>query len=150
MTHSSVSLYDLVEAVKGKVAGISGAVATANATMREGIADKRTIQVYPSAFEGATAGSRNDRNTFGAGLQLRRYTVKIDVYSRPRSQLGEDIEAATKDAYSVIGILEAQDSSPAFGLSGVHTFHWTGTLGILPYGGVEYWGSQFTLTFLCH
>lgn len=148
-THSKVELYDLVAAVRTQMATITNAVATANLTMNEGIADQRTIQVYGSAFEGAHQ-SRTDRNTFTGGLNLKRYTVKVDVYSRPRSQLGEDISAAENDVYSVIAILEAQATSPAFGLSGVHTFHWSGTMGILTYGGVEWWGSQFTLEFMCH
>ena len=89
-------------------------------------------------------------NTFGGGLRLTRYTVRVDVYSRTRSQLGEDIAAAEVDCYSVIAILEAQDTSPAFGLSGVHTFHWSGKLGVFPYASSSYWGSQFTLEFMCH
>ena len=148
-THAVVQPYDLVAAVRTKLSAIANSVATANLTMQEGIADPRVIQVYLSEFEGAH-GSNTNRNTFGGGLQLKRYTVRIDVYSRTRSQLGEDISAAEQDCYSVIAILEAQKSSPAFGLSGVHTFNWTGKLGVFPYAGSSYWGSQFTLEFMCH
>ena len=151
--HSKVNPFDLVAAVRTAVSAITDSVATANLTMNEGIADKRTIQVYLSEFEGAQ-GSQTDRNTFGkassAALRKRKYTVKIDIYSRPKSQLGEDISAAENDAYSVIGILEAQDDNPPFGLSGVHTFHWTGKAGVFTYTKVEYWGSQFTLEFMTH
>lgn len=148
MTHAKVELYTLVASVRTALAAVTSSVATANETMLEGIADQRTIQVYASAFEGAHQ-SRTDRNTF-SGPVMRRYSIKVDVYSRPRSQLGEDISAAEKDVYSVIAILEAQATNPPFALSGVHTFHWSGTMGILPYGGVEWWGSQFTLEFVCH
>jgi len=144
-THSTVQLDALVTVIEGKLDDISGSVVG----MKEGIADHRTIMVYGSEFEGAQ-NSRTDRNTFGGGLRLRRYVVSVDVYSRPSSQLDEDITAAQQDSYSVIAILEAQSTSPAFGLSGVHTFHWTGKLGVFPYAGAEYWGSKFALEFLCH
>lgn len=144
-THSKVELNDLVDAIETAVSAIPGSVIE----LDEGISDNRTIQVYSSEFEGAH-GSRTQVNTFGGGLQKRRYVIKIDVFSQPRANVGEDITAAQADAYSVIEILEAQTDNPPFGLSGVHTFHWTGKLGILPYGGAEYWGSSFELEFMCH
>ena len=147
--HATVQPYALVAAIRTKLAAITDSIATANLTMTEGIADKRVIQVYLDEFEGAQ-GSRTSMNTMGSGLQLKRYTVRVDVYSRSRSQLGEDISAAELDCYSVIAILEAQTGSPAFGLSGVHTFHWAGELGTLEYAGAKYWGSRFTLEFMCH
>lgn len=144
-THSKVTLTALIAAIEGKLSAISGAVIG----LKEGVSDTRTIEVYPTEFEGAHQ-SRTDRNTMGGGLKLRRYVVRIDVYSCPRANLNEDIPTAMADANSVILILEAQTTSPAFDLSGVHTFHWTGRLGVFPYAGVEYWGSQFTLEFMCH
>lgn len=144
-THSKVTLAGLVSAIETALSAISGSVVS----IGEGIADSRTIQVYPSEFEGAK-NSRTDRNTLGGGLRLRRYVIRVDVYSVQRANLDENITTATTDAYSVIGVLESQTTSPAFGLSGVHTFHWTGRLGVFQYAGVEYWGSQFTLEFMCH
>jgi len=147
--HAEVQPYALVAAIRTKLDAITDSVATANLTMQEGISDPRVIQVYLAEFEGSH-NSRTSMNTMGSGLQLNRYTVRVDVYSRSRSQLGEDISAAELDCYSVIAILEAQTGSPAFGLSGVHTFHWSGKLGVFPYAASSYWGSQFTLEFMCH
>jgi hypothetical protein len=151
--HSKVEPVDLVEAVRGKIAAIPDSVATGNLTIQEGIADPRVIQVYLSEFEGSP-GSQTDRNTFGNSakkpLRKRRYVVRVVVYSQSRAQLGENITAAQLDCYSVIQILEAQDDNPPFDLSGVHTFKWSGKLGILEYAKVEYWGSTFELEFMCH
>lgn len=144
-THSKVTLVELVGAIETAMSAITSSVVE----LDEGISDERTIQVYPSEFEGAK-NSRTDRNTMGGGLKLRRYVIRVDVYSTPRANLDEDITAAMTDAYSVIGVLEDQTDNPAFGLSGVHTFHWTGRLGVFTYASAEYWGSQFTLEFMCH
>ena len=91
--HAKVQPYALVAAVRTKIDAITDSIAVANLTMPEGVSDKRVIMIYLDEFEGAQ-GSQTSMNTFGSGLQLKRYTVRIDVYSRPRSQLGEDISAA--------------------------------------------------------
>lgn len=145
MTHTVVQLNDLVAAVRVQADTIVNAVIA----IGEGISDRRTVHVYGSEFEGAH-GSSTQTNTMRGGLKLKRYVVTIDFYSQPRANISEDITAAQIDSYSVVAMLEAQNTGTPFGLSGVHTFHWTGTLGVLEYGTVKYWGSQFKLEFMCH
>jgi len=149
MTHSKVSVYDLVGKVKTAMATITGAIAKANETITEGAHEKFTLLIGWSELEGA-AGSRTHMNTLGKGLQLRRMVVEITLLARQRSQIGEDWAAVANYADDILDKLEAQPAAAPFSLSGVHTFHWTARRGVIEYGSASYAGAIFTLEFLCH
>jgi hypothetical protein len=149
MTHSKVSVYSLVGAVRTHMAHITSAVALANETAQEGIADDKTILINWSELEGA-AKSQTHQNTFGKGLQLRRIVVEITLFARARNDLGEGLADVAKYSDDIMNELESQSAGTPFGLSGVHTFHWSAKQGIINYGGIDYAGAIFTLEFLCH
>ena len=50
----------------------------------------------------------------------------------------------------MLAVLDAQDSTPAFGVDGVHTFHYTWERVTFVYGNPEtrYAGVRFTLSFM--
>jgi hypothetical protein len=146
----TATLTALVEAVRAEMAGISGVVAQGGATLTEGIVDIPTIQITPESGEGAYH-SRTDRNTFGKGLALRQWVINVDVYARQRSHIAEDMAAVTTQADAVIARLDAKATSPSFGVSGVHTWHYTWQRVVFTYGSTEarYAGIRFVLTFLC-
>jgi len=137
----------LVTAVAAEMAEITSATVQSGASLTEGINDTLTIQVYPESGESAH-NSRTDRNTFGKGLELRRRIVHIDVYARARAHIGEDMVAVTSAADDVEAKLNEQQSSPPFGVAGVKTWHYTWQRVIFSYGGVEYVGIRFVLTFV--
>lgn len=148
-THSKVSIYNLVEAVKGQMAGISGAIAKANATITEGVHEPFTMIINWAEIEGA-AKSQTHTNTMGKGLQLRRIVVEIQLHARQRNQVGEGVADTANFADDIVDELESQDATTPFGLSGVHTFHWSAKQGVIERGSVEFAGALFTLEFLCH
>lgn len=148
-SHSKVSVYDLVAAVRDSMATIADAVALANETAQEGISDPKTLLVNWSEVEGAR-GSKTHTNTFGGGLQLRRIVIEITLFARQRNNLAEGLVDVATYADDIMDELESQPTATPFGLSGVHTFHWSGRQGVINYGGVDYAGAIFTLEFQCH
>ena len=148
-THSKVDVYDLVEAVRGQMAGISGAIAKANATITEGVHEAFTLFVNWSEIGGAAA-SQTHMNTFGKNAQLRRIVIEVQLFARQRNQIGEGLADTANYADLIVAELESQPALTPFGLSGVHTFSWSGRQGIIEYGSVNFTGAIFTLTFLCH
>lgn len=148
-THAKVSVYALVDAVRDEMAEITSAVARANETVTEGVHEKKTMIINWSELEGAK-GSATHMNTLGGGLKLRRIAVEIALLARPRNQVGEGLADLANYADDIMDKLEEQPAKTPFGLSGVHTFHWTGRQGIINYGGVDHVGAIFTLEFLCH
>ena len=150
MTHAKVSVYDLVEAVRDEMAEIASAVVLSNETVSEGINDPSKVMLINWSELGGAAGSRTHTNTMGGGLQQRRIVVEISLYARPRNQLGEGLADVANYADDIMDKLEEQPVKTPFGLSGVHTFHWSGRQGLIEHGGINYAGAIFTLEFLCH
>lgn len=117
--------------------------------LKENIPDLPLLQIYPQSFQGAVAGSQNDRNTFKAGVRTQEQVWFVDVYARQRSYIGEDMQKVVELSDAVIQVLERQNEKPYFGQVGIQGFRWQGERVTFSYGDPEqkYVGVRFTLTF---
>lgn len=144
------TLAALIEAVRATMATVSpSVVAQAGSRLTEAIVEP-TIQIIPDSGEGAYQ-SRTDRTTFSKGLALRQWEINVDVYVRQRSDAGEDMAAVIALADAIIAKLDEQTTSPAFGVVGVHTWHYRWQRVTFVYGDAQtpYVGIRFVLTFMC-
>jgi hypothetical protein len=119
-------------------------------SMTEGMQDVPAIQCYFEELAQDPSGE-TDRTTFRGGVRQTNLTIHLDVYARQRSQLGEDISAVTDIADEVIAVLEAQDTKPYFGVTGLKAFSWTAQRVTFAYGSepgqIQYAGIRFILVF---
>lgn len=113
--------------------------------MKESVEDLPLVQLYPQTIEGS-GDSQTDRSTFRAGVRERQVVLQIDVFARPRSHIGEDMQATLEVADGVIDRLDQQQGAPYFGLAGFKSFKWSAERAPIVNNEITYMGMRFTLT----
>ncbi|HUT20387.1 MAG TPA: hypothetical protein VM366_14620 [Anaerolineae bacterium] len=113
--------------------------------LTEGMHDTPTLQVYPQS--GITDyTTENDRMTFKGKVKGTEYEFLVMAFARPRSQVGEDMEACVRLWDAVETILE-DITCDYFGIAEVGNIAWTfGPLFEVEYGGQVYRGFQLVIT----
>ena len=161
---SRVSLMDICD---GIAAAFRGQMVTLNAgsvavpliaqsydQLTEGQQDTPTLQVAPTSSL-VDAATDTDRTTFKGCIKHGRYQFPIRGFARPRSHLGEDMEAAVRmwDVCEAILEEEGTDCVAAtgtctfFGVPEIKGISWFGELPRLwiDYGGADYVGFEITI-----
>lgn len=122
--------------------------AMAGIDLKETIPENAVVQVY---FESKSLGEGTDRMTMGRqGVKPIRkniITINVDVYARQRSNIGQDMQALEDLVDVVDDILENQDATPAFGISGIKSFTSQANRVTFEYNKVDYVGVRYVLTF---
>lgn len=115
--------------------------------LKESMQDAPVLQIYPESIVQDPSGDV-DRTTFRAGVRQTVQTWHCDLYATQRRNLGEDMAALLPLVDAITNVLEAQDSKPYFGLTGIKAFAWTSQRVTFTYGQPEiyYTGMRFTLT----
>lgn len=104
--------------------------------LSEGVHDTPLLQVYWNSYEQDPTGNA-DRTTFRGGGRQTDMVIFCDLYAKPRSDLAEGMEKTVQVVEETITILEAQDTKPYFGLTGIKAFHWRWERATLSYGKEE-------------
>lgn len=114
--------------------------------LSEGIQDSKVLQVYWDASNQDAVNTTIDRTTFQAGVRQTDMTIIADYYAHRRGNLAEDMDKLVTGIDSIIAILEAQDTKPYFGLSGIKAFSWSAQRVTFSYGDAtqQYMGARFT------
>lgn len=113
----------ILGAVKTTMATVSGiARVEAYNNLQEGLPDLPLIRIYPQ--KGAVLGAETAQNTFGKGVQTTNLSLKMQVFVRQRSQLGEDHKAQLDMLDAISTKLESL-TAPYFGVSGIKGLGWS-------------------------
>ena len=121
----------------------------------EGLQDTPTLQIYPTDSI-TDAATDTDRTTFKGCVKHGSFTFTVRAFARPRSHLGEDMEAAVRlwDACEAILEEEGADCDPRTGVctffgystAGIRSIAWSGALPrVWNYGGADYVGFELTI-----
>ncbi len=141
----AITFTQIVDAIKTTLATATGiSEGQSGDTITESIQNLPLVQVYFES-EDTSAFSENDRLTFKAGVRAPHITVYADVYARQRAHIGEDMTAVQTLAEAVRSVLEAQDTKPYFGLSGLQAYRWRSERVTFEYAHVKYAGIRFTI-----
>jgi len=117
-------------------AGVVPIIVHSYAAYTEGQQDTPTAQVVPlTSLVDATTDT--DRTTFKGCVKHGSYTFGVRGFARPRSQAGEDMEAAVRmwDAFEAVLENEGTDcvlstgTCTFFGVPGIKTIAWLGEPG---------------------
>jgi len=113
--------------------------------LTEGMQDTPTLQVYPQI--GTTDyGTENDRRTFKGKVKGTEYEFLVMAFARPRSNVGEDMEACVRLWDALETILE-NITCNYFGVASVGNIAWTFAPPVpIEYGGAVYVGFELTIT----
>ncbi len=144
---TAISIAQICNAVESTLSTAAGLVRTQSYDeLTEGMQDAPTLQVYPESGLQDPMGNA-DRTTFKAGVRQTELVVHADLYARQRSNLGEDMAKLVTVLDQLITILEAQDTKPYFGLTGIKAFAWSWSRVIFQYGdpGQSFMGARFIL-----
>lgn len=111
-----------------------------------------TIQVYPERWE-TDAATETDRTTFVdaltgvPGVRQCEVLIRVDVFVRQRSQIGEDLSEAVTVGNAVQNKLEEQGTCPPlFDLEGIQSMRWTAQRVVFDYATILYAGWRFELS----
>lgn len=113
--------------------------------LTEGLQNTPTLQVYPST--GITDYSTDtDRMTFKGKVKGTEYEINVWAFARPRSHVGEDMEACVRLWDALETILE-NITCDYFGIPSVGNIAWQiGPMQSLEYGGAAYVCFVLTIT----
>ena len=158
-----ISIMDICD---GIAATFNGLVVTLNAgsapvaliaqsydELTEGMQDTPVLQVLPMDSD-VDAATDTDRTTFKGCIKHGRYHFVLHGYARPRSHVGEDVEAAIRmwDACEAVLEDEGTDCVAAtgtctfFGVPEIRGISWTGLAPIeKTYAKATYSGFEVTL-----
>jgi hypothetical protein len=116
--------------------------------LSEGIHDTPLLQIYWESLEQDTVNTGTERTTFRGGTRQTEVVIYCDLYARPRSDLAEGMDKTAVVGEELITILEAQDTKPYFGLTGIKAFHWRMERAVFSYGNEEtkFDGARLILT----
>jgi hypothetical protein len=119
----------------------------------EGMQNTPVVQVWPTdSLTDATTDT--DRTTFKGCVKHGQYQFTVRGFARPRSQVGEDMEATVRmwDALEAILEEEGTDCTGAggtctfFGVSGIRSMSWSAASPqVYVYGGAPYVGFEMTI-----
>ncbi len=119
----------------------------------ESIPEWPLLQVYAESGEVDTGNDETDRSSFGAGVRQTEMVIRVDVYSRRRSNIGEDLKAQM-DLIDAIDAKFVQQVKPFFGLENIQAFRWKWERATLLSGkgdgATEFAGCRFTLTLVIY
>lgn len=90
----------------------------------EDFPDLPMAQVYPEASTTDDWAGNNDRSSFRAGSRVTTFRIVIDIPTRRRSHVGEDMASVIEMADAIQGKLEEQRTRPLFGVVGIQGFSW--------------------------
>jgi len=111
--------------------------------LTEGMADTPTLQVYWEEELSDPSGTA-DRTAFRGGIRQTDITFHADIYVNQRANIGEDMGRLYTAKDEIDDILQAQDTKPYFGLTGIKALmQWSATRVIFSYGGADYIGIRY-------
>lgn len=135
---------DGIETVLSTAGGVQSSVSFSELTEGVPAMDCPRVEVYPDAGTCDPSGTA-DRLTFSACTQMCVVTIFADLYARQRSQLGEDMKAATEMIDAIIAVLQSQESPPFFGLKGIKAFGWRWKRSTFRRADARFVGARFTI-----
>jgi len=112
--------------------------------LTEGLHDTPTVHVYP--MTGSTDYTSDvDRYTFGGTRKATEYEFRLMAFARPRSHIGEDMEATVRLWDAIETVLEDIECD-YFGIADIRNIAWSiGPPVDIPYGGADYVGFEVRL-----
>jgi len=110
----------------------------------EQIADWPLLQVYIQSEE-QDITTANDRSSFGASVRQTELTFHADLFVAPRAHLAQNLGNMATYWSQISAILQEQDSTPAFGLTGIKSFNWRADRIYIDYAGQVYIVVRFTI-----
>ena len=115
--------------------------------LTDGMTDTPTLQVYWQRDNTDPQGTTH-QTAFGTGVQQMEAIFHADLYARQRSHIGDDMAVLYTVMQAVRETLEAERSSPYFGLEGIKAFRWAAERVTFEYGdpSLPYVGVRFVIT----
>jgi len=143
-TLTQAQICNAIESTIG--AAIATLVTQSYDELTEGINDTPLLQVYPNNGE---PDNETAQFTFGRGLIVNRQAFAMDIYTRQRSQIAEDMKSITEMIPTIETVLEAQKEDP-FGLGGIKAFTWRWEAVVFTYAGADYSGIRWTINVMLY
>lgn len=143
---TAITLAQINTAIKDTLETASGILYGQNFDeLTESIPDDAILQVYPQSGL-ADSTTNTDRKTFKGQVRTKEYLFRCDVYTKQRSDIGEDMGKLLPLIDAVEAVLEQQDVKPYFGLDGIKAFKWMWERVEFEYATLSYVGARFELT----
>jgi len=103
------------------------------------------LQVYWEDYV-MDPGGQTDRASFQGGVRVKQIRIHADVFASQRGNIRDDMKRVVDIVDTMTDVLEAQNTKPYFGLTGLKAFKVeSATRAIFDYGGVEFMGARFVL-----
>jgi len=138
---------EICNAIESTIGTAIGALVTQSYDeLTEGVNETPTMQVYPMTGE-----PRNEtaQSTYGRGIVITDESYAVDIYTRQRSQLAEDMESIVDMIPLVETVLEAQKQKP-FGVDGLKAHNWSWDVVTFEYAGIGYAGVRFMINVVMY
>jgi hypothetical protein len=144
MAITYAQITDAIESRLGVAIGLARSQSYDELT--DGMTDTPTLQVYWQRDVTDPQGTTH-QTAFGTGVQQVEVVFHADLFARQRSHIGDDMAVLYGMAQAVRETLEAETSSPYFGLDGIKAFRWTAERVTFEYGdpSLPYIGARFVI-----
>lgn len=144
---ASMTLADLCDGIATALGAVSGISAWSYDEVGEAIPSTPLLMVYP---ESGSLENETGQYAFRGAQRLNRITIYVDVVTRPRSNMAEDMKSVVAYHDLITDELDKQKTGSAFGVTGAKAFTYSWRRVQFDYGGADYVGLRYELEFMVY